>query len=417
MTAPPPVDPASTASIAHPKRTLPRGIWVLGFVSLFMDASSELVHSLLPIYMTGVLGASVVTIGVIEGVAEATAATVKVFSGAASDHFRRRKPLVVLGYGLGAISKPLFPLATSLWWAFGARFVDRIGKGIRGAPRDALVADLTPPALRGAAYGLRQSLDTIGAFVGPLMATALMIWLANDIAAVLWMATVPAFVAVGLLIVAVREPDAPAPASGGRRPLTLSAAQRLPVRFWQVVALGAVFTLARFSEAFLVLRAQDVGLAVAYVPAMMIVMNVVYALFAYPAGVAGDRRPARTPLLLGLGALIVADVALALATTPWAALLGAAIWGLHMALTQGLLAKLVADAAPPDLRGTAFGVFHLVSGGALLLASVIAGGLWTALGPSATFLAGAGFAALAATGLLLYRPRPRAANAATPPPG
>ena len=384
-------------------KRLPAGIWALGLVSLLMDASSELVHSLLPIFLGSVLGASMLTIGVIEGVAEATAAITKVFSGAISDYFRKRKALLVLGYALAAFTKPVFPLATTVGWVFAARFVDRIGKGIRGAPRDALVADITPPQLRGAAYGLRQALDTAGAFIGPLLAVAFMVWLANDIKAVLWVAVVPAFLAVLLLVVAVREPEAPAGGAVPRERLAFSDAKRLSLRYWLVVALGAVFTLARFSEAFLILRAQDVGLAIGYVPLIMIAMNAVYAILAYPAGAAADRMSARTLLLLGLGALIAADAALALAASPAVAFAGAALWGVHMALTQGLLSKLVADTAPPELRGTAFGVFNLVSGGALLLASVIAGALWSALGPAAAFIAGAAFAALAATGLLLYR--------------
>jgi MFS family permease len=384
-------------------RKLPKGIWALGFVSMFMDISSELVHSLLPIFMATTLGASMVTIGIVEGFAEAAAAITKVFSGVISDYFQKRKFLAVVGYGLAAITKPIFPLATSIEWVFGARFVDRIGKGIRGAPRDALVAEIVPAQLRGAAYGLRQALDSVGAFVGPLLAIAFMIWLANDIKAVLWVAVLPAFIAVFLLIVGVREPESPNHAAAHRNPLTFNNAKRLRLRYWLVVALGAVFTLARFSEAFLILRAQDVGLAIGYVPVIMIVMNVVYSLFAYPAGAAADRISARTLLLMGLGILVIADIVLAIAASPGVALLGAAFWGLHMALTQGLLAKLVADTAPADLRGTAFGIFNLVTGGALLLASVIAGALWSMFGASATFIAGAAFAAIAAIGLFFYR--------------
>ena len=405
MTASQPGTAESTASQKGIYRQLPGGIWVLGLVSMFMDISSELVHSLLPVFMATVLGTSVATIGIVEGLAEGAAAVTKVFSGAISDYFRKRKLLAVAGYALGALSKPIFPLATTIGWVLGARFVDRIGKGIRGAPRDALVADITPPALRGAAYGLRQSLDSVGAFIGPLLAVAFMIWLANDIKAVLWVAVPPAFIAVFLLIVAMREPEAPDRAAGPRPRLTLADLNRLPLRYWLVVTLGAVFTLARFSEAFLILRARDVGLAIGYVPVIMIVMNITYSLFAYPAGAAGDRLSARTLLLLGLGALIAADVVLATAGSPATAFLGAALWGLHMAFTQGLLSKLVADTAPAGLRGTAFGVFNLVGGGALLLASVIAGALWSAFGAPATFIAGALFAALATTGLLLYRPR------------
>ncbi len=387
---------------------MPRGVWVLGFGSLFMDASSELVHSLMPIFMVSVLGTSILTVGVIEGIAEATAAITKVFSGAISDYFQKRKFLIVIGYGLGAITKPVFPLANTIQWVFAARIVDRIGKGIRGAPRDALIADLVPPEMRGAAYGLRQSLDSVGAFIGPLLAVAFMAWLANDIKAVLWVAVVPAFLAVMLLAVAVREPEAGGLESGIGKRLALSNARRLSSSYWLIVALGGMFTLARFSEAFLILRAKDVGLSLGLVPIIMIVMNVIYSAFAYPAGVIADRIHPRLLLVVGLGVLIAADGVLAIATTPLAAFIGAGLWGLHMALTQGLLSKLVANASPEELRGTAFGLFNLISGIALLLASVIAGGLWSTYGPPITFLAGAGFATVAAVGLLFYRPKRQA---------
>jgi MFS family permease len=391
-------------------RALPAGIWALGFGSLFMDISSELIHSLLPIFMVTTLGASMVTVGIIEGAAEATAAIVKVFSGALSDYLGKRKFLLILGYALAAFTKPVFPLATSVSWVFAARFVDRVGKGIRGAPRDALVADLTPPPMRGAAYGLRQALDSVGAMTGPLLAVALMIWLANDIRTVMWIAVVPAFIAVALLMVYVREPERASADAAARTPLTFADIGRLPLRYWLVVVLGGVFTLARFSEAFLVLRAQDVGLELSYVPVVMIVMNVLYAGAAYPAGAAADRVSPRTLLFLGLVLLMAADVALAFATSPLIVFAGAALWGLHMAFTQGLLSKLVADVAPKELLGTGFGIFNLVSGIALLLASVIAGALWSAFGASATFLAGAGFAAVTSIALLAAvrhrRPRP-----------
>jgi MFS family permease len=383
---------------------LPAGIWALGFGSLFMDVSSELIHSVLPVFMVSVLGASMTTIGVIEGVAEATAAVTKVFSGALSDYLGRRKPVMVSGYLLAACTKPIFPLAGSVGWVFAARFVDRIGKGVRGAPRDALVAEITPVYLRGAAYGLRQALDSVGALTGPLLAVVLMSLLASDIRTVMWVGVAPAFIAVALLVVYVREPERTAPGGSARRPLTLSDVGRLPVRYWLVVLLGAVFTLARFSEAFLVLRAQDVGLELRYVPLVMIVMNVLFAGAAYPAGAAADRFSPRTLLLIGLALLVAADIVLAMALSPPAAFAGAALWGLHMAATQGLLSKLVADVAPAELLGTGFGIFNLVSGGALLLASVLAGALWSGFGPSSTFLAGAGFAALAAIGLMVAAP-------------
>ena len=385
-------------------RALPLGIWALGIGSMFMDISSELIHSLLPVFMTTVLGASMVTVGVIEGVAEATAAITKVFSGALSDYLGKRKFLLILGYGLAAFTKPVFPLAASIGWIFGARIVDRIGKGIRVAPRDALVADITPPQLRGAAYGLRQALDSIGSFIGPVLAVVFMIWFANDISAVMWIAVLPAFVAVAVLAFYVREPEQAQGQSTTRSPWTLADARALSSRYWLVVLLGGVFTLARFSEAFLVLRAQDVGIALGYVPLVLIAMNVVYAVFAYPAGIAADRVSARTLLLLGLTLLVAADLVLAAAATPALVIAGSTLWGAHMALTQGLLSKLVADTAPVHLRGTAFGIFNLASGIALLLASVIAGALWSGFGASATFLAGAAFAATTALGLLGYRP-------------
>ena len=376
------------------------GIWALGFGSLFMDTSSELIHSLLPVFMVTALGASMVTVGIIEGVAEATAAVTKVFSGALSDYLGKRKFLMVFGYALAAFTKPIFPLATSVNWVFMARFVDRVGKGIRGAPRDALVAEITPPQMRGAAYGLRQALDSVGALIGPLLAVVLMMGFSSDIRKVMWVAVGPAFIAVALLLIYVREPERATADGPAKAPLTVADAKRLPLRYWFVVLVGAVFTLARFSEAFLVLRAQDVGLELGYVPIVMIVMNVFYAGVAYPSGAAADHVSQRTLLFLGLALLMAADLVLAFAASPLIVFAGAALWGLHMALTQGLLSKLIADTAPAELLGTGFGIFNLASGCALLLASVIAGSLWSSLGASATFLAGAVFAALAAIGLL-----------------
>lgn len=405
MNVPSSHNPGPSRASPSSLRALPAGIWALGFGSLFMDISSELIHSLLPVFMVTVLGASVMTVGLVEGVAEATAAILKIFSGALSDYLGKRKFLLVLGYTLAAFTKPIFPLATSVGWVFTARFVDRIGKGIRGAPRDALVADIAPLHLRGAAYGLRQALDSIGSFTGPLLAVAFMLAFANDIRTVMWIGVVPAFIAVGLLMVYVREPEPERRQTRTpvKAPLSLVDVRHLPARFWRVVALGAVFTLARFSEAFLVLRAQDVGLGLGLVPLVLIAMNVFYAGAAYPAGAAADRIDHRTLLLIGLALLIVADAVLAFATSPLWVFGGAALWGLHMAFTQGLLAKLVADTAPVALRGTAFGLFNLVSGLAMLLASVIAGALWQTLGAPATFIAGAVFATVAAAGVYARR--------------
>ncbi len=381
-------------------KRIPVGVWVLGFVSMLMDISSEMIHALLPIYMVTVLGTSTLAVGVIEGMAEATASITKVFSGALSDRLGRRKGLAVLGYGMAAFTKPVFPLAPSLAWLIAARFIDRVGKGVRGAPRDALVADLSPPNLRGASFGLRQSLDTIGAFLGPLLAILLMLWTADNFQTVFWVAVIPGFLAFALIAFAVKEPDRPPGRRSVRLPLSRSELARLGRSFWWVVIIAAILTLARFSEAFLILRAQDAGLAVALVPAVLVLMNLVYALSATPAGILSDRTDRQTLLVVGLAVLIAADLILALSGSLLGVAVGVALWGLHMGLTQGLLAALIADTAPTELRGTAFGMFNLVTGLALLLASVIAGTLWDSFGPTATFLAGAGFAALAAIGLL-----------------
>jgi MFS family permease len=393
----------SLVTEATAARRLPSGIWLLGVAALFMDASSELVHSLLPVFLASVLGASMLTIGIIEGVAEATVAITKVFSGALSDYLRHRKWIVIAGYALAAFTKPMFPLAQSIGWVFSARFIDRFGKGIRGAPRDALIADIIPPQLRGAAYGLRQALDSLGAVFGPLLAVGFMIWLANDIRAVLWVAVLPAFVAVALLLF-LREPEQLAAGPPQAR-WSATDAWLLPGRFWIIVAFGAIFTLARFSEAFLILRAQDVGLALGQVPWVLVVMSLSYALFAYPAGAAADRLDRRLLLLTGIVPLVAADLVLAAAGSALPVMMGCALWGLHMAFTRGLFAKLVADTAPMHLRGTAFGIFNLASGVALLLASVIAGALWNAYGPAPTFWVGAGFATLAGFGVLVMDSR------------
>ncbi len=386
-------------------KEIPSGVWVLGCVSMLMDVSSEMIHALLPIYLVTVLGASMLAVGVIEGIAEATAMIVKIFSGALSDWLGRRKLLAVIGYGLAAFTKPIFPLAPDLGWIVAARFVDRIGKGIRGAPRDALVADLTPAHLHGASYGLRQALDTVGAFLGPLLAIGLMVFAAASITAVFWIAVIPAFASFALIAWAVKDPAKP-PQDGKARPRWRpSDLKRLPLSFWIVAAVAFVLTLARFSEAFLILRAQNVGLSIAFIPAVLVVMNVAYALAAYPAGATSDHRGRRSVLIVGVALLIVADLILAIGGNVPVVLTGVAFWGLHMALTQGLLAALVADTAPADLRGSAFGIFYFTGGIAMLIASVIAGALWDAIGPAATFLAGAGFTALALAGMAAVLPR------------
>ena len=367
---------------------------MLGFVSMLMDTSSELIHSLLPLFLVGTLGASALTVGLIEGLAESTTLIVKVFSGVLSDYLGRRKGLAVVGYALAALTKPLFAMASTIGIVVAARLLDRIGKGIRGAPRDALVADMAPAQLRGAAFGLRQALDTVGAFVGPLLAVGLMLLWADDFRAVFWVAVIPAVLSVVLLIVGIREPKRQT-AERRTNPIRKDNLSRLSRRYWWVVCIGAAFTLARFSEAFLVLRAQGAGIPVALVPLVMVAMNVVYAASAYPFGQLSDRMSHRSLLALGLLVLVAADLVLATGGGWITVLVGVALWGVHMGMTQGLLATMVADTAPADLRGTAYGFFNLVSGVAMLLASTVAGLLWDRLGASATFHAGAGFCVVA----------------------
>jgi MFS family permease len=374
----------------------------LGFVSLFMDVSSELVHSLLPVFLVTTLGASALTVGVIEGIAEATAMVVKVFSGAISDFIGRRKGLLLVGYGLAALSKPLFPLAHSVDVVFTARFLDRIGKGIRGSPRDALVADVAPLEIRGACFGLRQSMDTVGAFVGPALAIVLMLWLA-DIQLVLWFAVIPAVIAVALIVTGVKEPEHAVGKHTFRSPIHWRVLHDFSSGYWWVVIVGGVFTLARFSEAFLVLRAQQAGLSATWVPLVMVVMSVFYALSAYPAGWLSDRISRTKLLCLGMALLVLADLVLAQSHSPLTMMLGVALWGLHMGFSQGILATLVADTAPDELKGTAFGIFNLLSGVCLLIASVLAGWLWQTVGAQSTFITGAVLAALAMLLLLLRR--------------
>jgi MFS family permease len=382
-------------------RAMPRGVWALGFVSMFMDISSEMIHGLLPVFLISVLGASAEMVGLIEGVGEGTASISKLFSGWLSDKLRKRKALAVVGYGLGALSKPLFALAPTASFVLAARFSDRIGKGIRGAPRDALVGDMVPAGLRGAAYGLRQALDTVGAFAGPLLAIVLMAALHDNFRLIFWLALIPGLISVLVLIMGVREP--PHQATATQAPVKFSDLKAVGTVYWIVVGVGAVLTLARFSEAFLILRAQNAGLSLALAPLVLVIMNIVYALSAYPLGALSDRIDRKKMLALGFATLIAADIVLAAAPNLTIVMIGIALWGLHMGMTQGLLSALVADAAPVNLRATAFGVFNFASGVALLLASLIAGFLWEQIGPSATFIVGAVFTAFGLSALFLTR--------------
>lgn len=397
------MSPPPAPGAARPR--IPAAIWTLGLVSLLTDLGSELVHGLLPVYLAGTLGVSMLAIGLIEGGAEGLALVVKVFSGWLSDVVGRRKPLVVIGYGIAALAKFGFPLATGAGGVLAARLLDRFGKGIRGAPRDALVADIAPAEVRGASFGLRQALDTVGAFAGPLLAIGLMLALAGNIKLVLWAAVVPGLIAVALLLFGVREPERSSPPVSARLPLSRAGLRQLGRDYWIVLAVAAALTLARFSEAFLVLRASGLGLTATWIPLVLVVMNAVYMLVAWPAGHWSDRGDRRTLLALGLVVLLLADGVLAVSATVPAALAGIALWGMHLGLTQGILAALVADTAPGELRGTAFGLLSLVQGLAILFASVLAGLLWDRFGPAAPFVA-ALLPALAALLLVLRLPRP-----------
>jgi MFS family permease len=390
-------------------RQIPTGIWVLGFVSLLMDISSEMIHSLLPLFMVTTLGTSVFAVGIIEGLAESTALIVKVFSGILSDYTGKRKGLALFGYALGALTKPLFALASSAGVVLAARLLDRIGKGVRGAPRDALIADITPPQLRGAAFGLRQALDTVGAFLGPLLGAGLMLLWANDFRAVFWVAFIPGMLAVTLLVFGVREPER-SKTEKRMNPIRRENLQRLSTSYWWVVGIGAIFMLARFSEAFLVLRGLQAGVPIALAPLVMVAMNLIYAASAYPFGKLADRVKHSRLLAFGLIVLIAADLVLA-RSNHWSILLaGIVLWGIHMGMTQGLLSAMVADTAPADLRGTAYGFFNLMSGIAMLVASGLAGFVWDRFGAETTFYTGAAFCLLALAGLAWQPAHPRASS-------
>ncbi|CAN7188506.1 MFS transporter [Bosea sp. LjRoot90] len=394
------------ASLAAVSRAIPRSVWLLGLVSMLMDISSEMIQTLLPLYLVTGLGASAITIGLIEGFAVATAMVTRLFAGVLSDWSGRRKPLILAGYGLAALSRPIVPLADTAGWIASARFLDRIGKGIRSAPRDALIADVTPPELRGASFGLRKSLDTVGGFVGPLVAIGLMLLSGNNFVTVFWIAAVPALIAVAVIAIGIEEPETPATGKRGERPRLATLAQLDPA-VWVVIGLCAVLTFARFSEAFLLLKAQQAGFALAWVPLIMVLMHLVYGLTAYPVGILSDRMGRHGMLAASLVFLIAADLVLAFAQTPGPLIAGIALWGLHMGFSQGILATLIADRAPAAARGTAFGALNLATGLSVLIGNVVAGVLWEHYGAAATFLNGAAFAALALVGFLIAAKRGR----------
>jgi MFS family permease len=388
--------------MADAMKKIPKSIWALGFVSMFMDISSEMIHSLLPVFMVSVLGTSVTLVGIMEGGADALAQITKIFSGTLSDYLGKRKLLTLIGYGMAAAAKPLLPLAHSIPMALAGRFIDRIGKGVRDAPRDALIGDIVPPEIRGAAFGLRQSLDTIGAILGPIIALILMEFLLGNIRAVLWLAVIPALIAVVIMAVGVKEPEQKREGSA-RPPFHFRDIKLIGSSYWQLIAIAGMLSMARFSEAFLILKAQAIGLPVALAPMVLVIMNIVYALTAYPVGHISDRMDRKSMLLIGGAFLIAADIVLGFASEVWMLAAGVALWGLHLGFSQGLLAAMVADTAPAHMRGTAYGVYNFTCGMALLAASVIAGRLWDTVGPAAAFFTGAIFMLVAMAGLLFIR--------------
>jgi MFS family permease len=378
---------------------LPRTIWMLGLTSLLMDGSSEIVHAVLPLLLVNGLGSSVFLVGIIDGLAEATASITKIFSGALSDHWRNRKWIAAFGYALSACSKVLFPIAATPLAVFFGRFADRLGKGIRGAPRDALVADWVAPEHRGYAYGVRQSMDNMGAVIGPLLAILLLQLYAGDVAPVLWWAVVPAVLSVSVMMIGVQEADSDAPRVARPFPLKTSELRQLGRPFWLAMGFLFVLLLPRFSEAFQILRAQDVGVPAAWAPMALVVMNLVSVPLTPIAGIWSDRVGRNRVIGLGFLLLIASHMAMALATGPMLVWIGAGIWGVHLALTQGIFSALVADHAPAHLRGTAFGVFNLAAGIAIFVGSAAMGFAWDQLGAGTAFALAA---AVNALGLVLF---------------
>jgi MFS family permease len=364
---------------------------MLGLVSLLMGASSYMIISILPVFLVTVLGATVTSVGWIEGIAEATNSVAKIFSGTLSDRLGRRKSLVVLGYALAAFVKPVFAVAGDVATILFARFADRLGKGLRDAPRDALIADELPVRTRGAGYGLRIALFTIGCVCGPLLASLILFASGDDFRLVFWIAVIPALLSVAVLVFGVAEVRQ----DNGDLTFALRDLRRMPALLWGTIAVATMLALARFSQAFLLLKAKQVGVDAAMVPLFMTLMGLVYGIAAFPCGALADRIDRRVQIRVGIGVLFGCYLVLATATDPWQAALGAALWGLQMGIIEGLMAAAISDAAPANLRGTAFGLYYFCTGLASLAASVAAGILWAQGGPALTFTIGAAVAVLA----------------------
>ncbi len=380
-------------------KNIHRNVWILGLVSLFTDFGTKAIQSILPLFLVSVLGANVSIIGLIEGIAESTASILKLFSGALSDYWGRRKELAILGYGLSTAIIPLFALANSPLWVLVARFGDRLGKGIRVAPRNALVADVTPIEQRGAAYGLRQTLDTIGAFSGPLVATIILLISGQNFRLVFWVALVSGIISVCLLVKGIRE----TPSSKEKRSKLIQwdTFQQLGRNYWVLVLAATLFNLGHFSDAFLLLKAQHIGIANAWIPLSMIVMNFSYMLSAYPLGLLSDRMGRKQLLVVAFWLFSLVYLGFAWVQQPqqiWGLF---ALYGVYLGMSQGILLALVADVTPSELRGTGFGVINLVIGIILLPANLLAGFVWETANPQIPFLLGSFLAILASFILLL----------------
>ena len=394
---------------AEPDSPVPgvkRPVFILGIVSFLTDVSSEMVYPLVPLFLTSVLGAPVAAVGLIEGVAEGAASLFKTVGGWASDRLRLRRPLVFAGYAVSAVAKPL--LAAAYVWpvALLVRFGDRSGKGVRTAPRDALVADVTPPELRGRAFGFHRAADTLGAVAGPAAALGLLAVFADNFRLIFILAFLPAVAALALIALVKERPPAPAPAGAAR-----VAWRELGSGFYVFLGISMVFALGNSSDVFLLLRVKDVGLSNSEVVLSYMLFNVVYAVLAMPAGIISDRLGRRNVIGGGFAVFAMVYLGFALAGRGAVAWPLFAVYGVYMAMTEGVGRAFVADFVPSERRATAMGLYQGAMGGMILLSSVIAGVLWDVIDPAAPFFLGAATALAALALLLVALPRRPATEA------
>jgi MFS family permease len=377
-------------------RKIARNVYALSAVSFFTDASSEMIYPLLPVFLTVTLGASAESLGIIEGAAETTAALLKLASGWWSDRVRRRKPLIAFGYGLASAARPLVAIAQSAGQVLAIRVTDRVGKGIRGAPRDALIADSVDPSVRGKAFGIQRTSDHAGAVVGPLLAFAVLNWWHTPLRKVFWLAAIPGAIALAIAIFVVQEQHAE-PAS---KESVATSPSLLPKRFWGVLGAITLFTLGNSTDAFLLLRATQLGVPVALAPILWAMLHVVKSSTSTPGGVLSDRVGRKPTVVAGWMIYAVVYLGFARATAAWHAWALFAVYGVYFGLAEGPERALVADIVPGGRRGTAFGWYNLSIGIAALPASIVFGWIWDRSGPHTAFLFGAAIAGLASLALL-----------------